>query len=1194
MPNATATSIQIQANLSEQYLYVQDAPIAPGPLDRFVSVFDGSVSHLLTVDSSGQMLHFMPDQNSQSGWNVSLVDIPVPPNGTNMLSIRAFVASGQLNAIVLFEAVGGYAVSWKRRTGPGSWTGVLYPLEVGLLLTLVTQLNSYTDANDNTCVYGVAPADFVPSEQFFVLLYDQSQDMWNVVYQEPVSAMTNLAAATTEFHIIPKTQDPNHNIQVVWISQNSQNASATFAGGVLDSGQFSLTSSEEWQHVQMPNMDQPHIIPFPGQSFPGFFLVLDAAGNLYLVIQSPGGGCLTLNDKWGPSNIAAVSLSQINGLGVDQVVLFAIEEGTNSLWIARQNASDPLPDFFGNWSNLGSYAEAIAAPESVPGGAEVYFADATLNVFHLAQNPTDAIWASRKIAAPVAPSDTPQKVSAIMMHATVLDENGNPVPNAEISVAADQWANIVVNEFSYTPGPGATISIQADAAGTADVFYPASSLAMPTFTFTSGSAQNCCQADVVGTTATPVNPSSIANRLAGNDSIRPINQTTLQNANLVAPNTDPTPYIQAINQLGQAMLKQSCTAGSLDVSSMTLQHWRLDFTGTNATFRVLTAEEGAALLRNSQAGNPAPAGIVGDFISDLFGDAVSFFTNVTTELESVAVSVVDNVFNVILNGVSYVAKTARQIAAVVQMIFAKIAEGLADVYTIIKEVIALLEMLFHWEDVLATHRVFKACVNSFFDTAEKSVEDIRPLVAAQISYVQQNLAQAVTQLRQQLGSQTFNEYANGLQPPGISAPLSSNVLDAEALRDAYEQNLSRCWYVYNKCKNHFGLPSRPGASSSSVDLTPLLTQVADSWGSSAVNFTQQVQQLVASMPQGFTSFSNLLDLGIDSFLQLTEDFAQLLLTGLEAIVMAILDLIDAALQGFQGQINASIDIPLISWLYKYVITATPLKPGDDLTILDLLCLIFAVPITILYKLLHENNAPFSSGDADYINQDGLAWPVGSQKAPAAGTVPTPLYMALGICGGLLYLPTVGLGSILDGLSFTEEPPQNLVAAASYAGAIGVALRQTLVAPWSLWAAGSSWTVTDKFRTTLWSAGALAALVDLTFVFVTKAMPQFGEDLGEFQSAGPIIAGAMGIVLGGIGFITFWLELESSGKKYSGWDMANDLVPPCLRIPKLLILLKDDEEAAPFALAGLLACDVALGYGSFATQSGAAVSDWVQG
>ena len=53
--------------------------------------------------------------------------------------------------------------------------------------------------------------------------------------------------------------------------------------------------------------------------------------------------------------------------------------------------------------------------------------------------------------------------------------------------------------------------------------------------------------------------------------------------------------------------------------------------------------------------------------------------------------------------------------------------------------------------------------------------------------------------------------------------------------------------------------------------------------------------------------------------------------------------------------TAPINIPVISWLYGKI------SGGSTFTLLDLCCLVTAIPATIVYKLA-ENEAPFSQGN----------------------------------------------------------------------------------------------------------------------------------------------------------------------------------------------------------------------------------------
>jgi hypothetical protein len=65
-------------------------------------------------------------------------------------------------------------------------------------------------------------------------------------------------------------------------------------------------------------------------------------------------------------------------------------------------------------------------------------------------------------------------------------------------------------------------------------------------------------------------------------------------------------------------------------------------------------------------------------------------------------------------------------------------------------------------------------------------------------------------------------------------------------------------------------------------------------------------------------------------------------------------------------------------------------PGDDLSILDVLSLILAVPVTILYKVIFDGKAPFSATpEIEQIIQSGLPWPPVPTQANLRAKAPAP-------------------------------------------------------------------------------------------------------------------------------------------------------------------------------------------------------------
>ena len=91
---------------------------------------------------------------------------------------------------------------------------------------------------------------------------------------------------------------------------------------------------------------------------------------------------------------------------------------------------------------------------------------------------------------------------------------------------------------------------------------------------------------------------------------------------------------------------------------------------------------------------------------------------------------------------------------------------------------------------------------------------------------------------------------------------------------------------------------------------------------------------------------------IKRFLAIISD--TILQTAENAITM-MLDIIAQLLTGMMDILTATIDIPVLSWLYKQL-------TQEDLSFVDLLCLISAIPVTLIYKIATDK-APFPQGDA---------------------------------------------------------------------------------------------------------------------------------------------------------------------------------------------------------------------------------------
>ncbi len=233
---------------------------------------------------------------------------------------------------------------------------------------------------------------------------------------------------------------------------------------------------------------------------------------------------------------------------------------------------------------------------------------------------------------------------------------------------------------------------------------------------------------------------------------------------------------------------------------------------------------------------------------------------------------------------------------------------------------------------------------------------------------------------------------------------------------------------------------------------------------------------------------------------------------LEAVLESILELLADALSALEGMIKASIDIPIISWLWKNVIT-----DGDAFTILDLFCLIMAVPTTILYKIIYggaEASPPFTSTTLNELTTNGLAWPTlptatetGIKWSEPLGHTPPPqaVTVSLGIIAGLSYFWTAFAEADTDYYAATDQGDK--ATALSIFTLILTAYQDGATAPYAVFAKPSSdWTDGDTWALSFWCSGLFQLTCDTGFTALSAT-----HTLTKFvDTAGPIGDTAIGI------------------------------------------------------------------------------------
>ena len=268
-------------------------------------------------------------------------------------------------------------------------------------------------------------------------------------------------------------------------------------------------------------------------------------------------------------------------------------------------------------------------------------------------------------------------------------------------------------------------------------------------------------------------------------------------------------------------------------------------------------------------------------------------------------------------------KTLEMIGNALSWIFQKILE-------VVEEIIEWIGFLFDWGDIQDTHRSIVYLTNSALDTWAERVDFTSDVI--------ENYFDG-------LGDVIQNVKNNSLPEKAGSAPANKETADSRR-SDNSAMDSTKVKWSQNQC-THGG--AFKGAvvhdtSSTQVGSTPfedfwsdILEPLVDLIGSECQSIGLSIFEIF-NPADSTTPEQALSKLGTELLLNLLE--------GIKKLAKGLVKLGVSLLKDLKSALNYQITIPIFSWLYK-----TFLSGGSDLTVLDGLALILAIPVTIATKII---------------------------------------------------------------------------------------------------------------------------------------------------------------------------------------------------------------------------------------------------
>jgi hypothetical protein len=585
--------------------------------------------------------------------------------------------------------------------------------------------------------------------------------------------------------------------------------------------------------------------------------------------------------------------------------------------------------------------------------------DATLHF--IAKDMVSGIWSKGLVQQSLGneqATKTTYKLTTYRTQINIVDQFKNPQQNIDVTLSAQTEMAIWVGGKTYQLNANQTASLKTTALGTLTIVTPARGLHTPELTLTAAS--------LPAFTFQP--DGEIHTYMAGSGTLNnlpPLSGTTLQNAKVdgasLAPSLANNPDLagSACQGIQNAMQTQSGKNGQKSLlEQQGVVGWALDLRDRSRPR--FTRFNSHAEMDAYKLGAFAEAGEA--VLGDWWNDVKDFFEDVWNGIKSAAIAVEHWIVDVANKVVSFIAKVGEEIVHLANLVIKGIEEVISIVQSIfaaiaafVEKVIKWLEAFFSWQDMIDTKNALSSALNQFgpyvgnlietqgdqllngfFTNAKGAVTKKFSDFKAQFSQGQnvQGLITGAHAARLQAGARPVLAFADGtpVQPSDFSGHAQNN-------------------WLLDKIINYFlGAPDLQTIP----DLNKPLNDLSSSLSSAAQNFKAAMDDFGDGIKQFFTDPKDFGSVGIVDFLNGIEQLILAALTFADGVIEALLDTIAIVAKNVGELLTIPLEIPLITPLLNLI--GIP-----NVSIADLFCLLAAIPMTLVYKLVHGADAKLFPG-----------------------------------------------------------------------------------------------------------------------------------------------------------------------------------------------------------------------------------------
>lgn len=820
---------------------------------------------------------------------------------------------------------------------------------------------------------------------------------------------------------------------------------------------------------------------------------------------------LAMSDTQGSTHVFAVS---------DDSNLFHWQPDTHS------------PEGFGDGTLIGPGSALVAAPIGRTDSLDLFVvgsAQSTLG--HLYRESVSTDWV--RVSVEVPEGGELEEYASYTSDVAVHDLRGALLTNTPVTLSVSEETRLSVNGAVHTVTPSRPVRTSTNAAGLLSIVQQAGSLAVPaigikvtnympvddTLTIDQSAGVQRRLADVTG-------PELMEAKVADGGHLLPEeHRTPGTTAGLataltrcmslregVLPRTRPLPGRMRSNE-GVGLIRDGAVSDlQALVPPLGYTPWRLTFAPGRVVFEDLDQDSAERLLRARTETHPAVTGWFDwvDDIGDFVAGVVDGFIEVVETVVATVADAVEAAITCVIEGVTYV---YHAVVHTIETAFDLAETAFAAVKVSFDKLFGWLGFLFEWDDILRTHKAMVYTVDQFLGFLSGAAQGAQRVVDRGMADLQNHVDEvfddAVTHIAGDSSVGTYEE-SNRPVAPEIAAATANTVVFNAVLDNAS-----------GSIATSLGAPRLGADGLGAID--DLMAQLG--------GFATTTQESEAfTLAQGWfetlgSDIDEVFDALLSALLRVSQGVVKAMLSGAQVLVDALFGLARTLVEAVRDALETHWDIPLVSPLYRR------LTGGSELTTLDLIALVNAVPTTIAYKLLHEQ-APFpddaaleaykaSFDTAAMLRASGLVDGAGvgaGETADFSLVLPQAARRLLRVGSGICVIFGQGFSGVLDlKMPYTPSVLSKAVFGLEVLGTV-----QSL--PW-FYADDAPGCTTPQGRGCVhWIYSSLGVLLDAAYVFRTGTLPagagdsgvvvKFGYGLGHLATAITASIGQSGAIVAG--------------------------------------------------------------------------------